>query len=264
VDKTPVAGAASPPAPLAGTTRGALPDLQYISKRQVKLEFDVARVGPSGLGGVEVYMTTDEGLTWTSAPVEGNALLPMNPDGRGSGPLHGAVAVNLPQEGLRYGFCLVVKSRAGLGKPPPQKGEPPQVRLELDATAPRAALYRPQPDPNRPNTLILSWMAMDRNLTPNPVTLEWAERREGPWLPISPEALPNNLPTPAGGSAEQPQGPTGTFPWQLPDKMPSRVYLRLKVRDLAGNESVAQTPEPVLIDLTVPEVGNVSATVGIR
>jgi hypothetical protein len=250
-------------ATLAGATRGALPDLQYTNKRQVKLEFDVSKVGPSGLGGVEVYMTTDEGLTWTAAPVEANAL-PVNPDAKSGGPLHGAVAVNLPQEGMRYGFCLIVKSRAGLGKPPPQKGEPPHVRLELDQTPPRAALYRPQPDPNRPNTLILSWMAVDRNLTGNPVALEWAERREGPWLPVSTDPLPNNLPASTGGAGEQPLGPTGTFAWQLPERMPSRVFLRLTVRDMAGNVSVAQTPEPVLIDLTVPEVGNVSVTVGVR
>jgi hypothetical protein len=249
--------------PLAGATRGALPDLQYINKRQVKLDFDVSRVGPSGLGGVEVYMTTDEGLTWTLAPVDGNALLPVSAEGRPAGPMHGSVAVSLSQEGIRYGFCVIVKSRAGLGKPPPQKGEPPHVRLELDLTPPRAALYRPQPDPSHPNALILSWMATDRNLTPNPVTLEWAERREGPWQPVSTEPLPNNLPAPAG-TTEQPQGPTGTFSWQLPDRMPSKVYLRLTVRDTAGNVSVAQTPEPVLIDLTVPEVGNVSATVGIH
>jgi hypothetical protein len=248
--------------PLAGATRGALPDLQYVNKRQVKLEFDVSKVGPSGLGGVEVYMTSDEGLTWTLAPVDGNALLPVSAEGRPTGPMHGSVAVSLSQEGLRYGFCVIVKSRAGLGKPPPQKGEPPHVRLELDQTPPRAALYRPQPDPNHPNALILSWLATDRNLTANPVNLEWAERREGSWQPVSTEPLPNNLPAP--GSAEQPQGPTGTFSWQLPDRMPSKVYLRLTVRDTAGNVSVAQTPEPVLIDLTVPEVGNVSATVGIR
>jgi hypothetical protein len=253
-----------PSGPLAGATRGALPDLQYTNKRQVKLEFDVSRVGPSGLGGVEVYMTTDEGLTWAAAPVEGNATLPANADTRSAGPMHGSVAVNLPQEGMRYGFCVVVKSRAGLGKPPPQKGEPPHVRLELDQTPPRAALYRPQPDPNRPNTLILSWMAVDRNLTANPVSLEWAERREGPWLPVNTEPLPNNLPAASGPTGEQAMGPTGTFAWQLPERMPSRVFLRLTVRDTAGNVSVAQTPEPVLIDLTVPEVGNVSVTVGVR
>jgi hypothetical protein len=265
----PAAGAVDRAAPapagaLDGATRGALPGLQYTNKRQVKLEFDVSKVGPSGLGGVEVYMTTDEGLTWTTAPVENNAQLPPTADGKPAGPMHGAVAVNLPQEGVRYGFCVVVKSRAGLGKPPPQKGEAPHVRLELDQTPPRAALYRPQPDPNRPNTLVLSWMAVDRNLTANPVTLEWAERREGPWLPVSTEPLPNNLPAPTGSTGEQSLGPTGTYSWPLPERMPSRVFLRLTVKDTAGNVSVAQTPEPVLIDLTVPEVGNVSVTVGVR
>ena len=34
--------------------------------------------------------------------------------------------------------------------------------------------------------------------------------------------------------------------------MPYRVYLRLVVRDLSGNSSVAETSEPVLVDLKEP------------
>jgi hypothetical protein len=43
----------------------------------------------------------------------------------------------------------------------------------------------------------------------------------------------------------------------VPEDTPPKVYLRLSVRDTAGNVAVAQTPQPVLIDLTEPEVGNV-------
>ena len=41
--------------------------------------------------------------------------------------------------------------------------------------------------------------------------------------------------------------------WKVPEKMPVSVYLRLRVRDLAGNESLAVTPEPQLVDLNEPE-----------
>jgi hypothetical protein len=39
----------------------------------------------------------------------------------------------------------------------------------------------------------------------------------------------------------------------LPDRLPVEVYLRLRARDLAGNESVAVTAEPQLVDLSEPE-----------
>jgi hypothetical protein len=46
---------------------------------------------------------------------------------------------------------------------------------------------------------------------------------------------------------------TGRHSWQLPESLPYQVYLRVKARDLAGNEGVAVTPEPQLVDLTEPE-----------
>jgi hypothetical protein len=36
--------------------------------------------------------------------------------------------------------------------------------------------------------------------------------------------------------------------------MPASVYLKLMVKDSAGNVAVAQTQEPLLIDLNIPEV----------
>jgi hypothetical protein len=248
--------------PLAGVPRGSLPTVKVVNKKQVKLDFDVAKFGPSGLGGVEVYVTTDEGATWELAPPDPNTALPAAGDGRTAGPVRGSVTVNLNREGVVYGFCIVVKSRAGLGKAPPQRGDTPQVRLELDATKPLAKLYMPQEDPARPNALILAWTAWDRNLAPAPVVLEWAERKEGPWTPINLEALANNLPEQPGAAPDKQNTPTGHYSWAIPDKMPPKVFLRLSVKDTAGNEAVAETREPVLIDLVKPELGPVTVNPG--
>lgn len=221
--------------------RGALAGLQVVNKRQVKLDFEVNKFGPSGLGGVDVYVTTDEGQTWDKMPGDPNVLLPGGEQRSGS-PVKGSVAVPLSREATIYGFHLVVKSRAGLGKPPPQRGDQPQLRVELDATLPEAELYSPQADPARRDTLLLSWKASDRNLSPEPITLEWAERRDGPWQPIGGSQLPN----------------TGRHSWQVPANAPPSVFLKLSVRDTAGNIAVAQTSEPILVDLTVPEVSAIS------
>lgn len=220
---------------------GQLPRCQIVNKKQVKLDFEVAKFGPSGLGGVDVYLTTDEGLTWEKSAGDPGVSLPVPGEARGAGPVHGSVTVALPRDGVIYGFYLVVKNRAGLGKLPPNPGDAPQIRIELDTTLPVAELYAPQPEPGSQNGLVLSWKAEDRNLAANPISLEWASNRDGPWDFIGDPQLPN----------------TGKYVWKVPEKVPVKAYLRLSVRDTAGNVAVAQTPEPVLIDLIQPEVGSV-------
>lgn len=205
-----------------------LPPLQYVNHPQVVLEYELAKVGASGIGSVELWWTKNDGQTWD--------LYADAPDIQGT-TTNGKQArtVELPGDGV-YGFTLVVKSRAGLGKPPPRPGDVPQLRFEVDTVPPLAQLYAPVPDPQRPGALILKWAAKDANLTANPITLEWAEHRQGPWMPIA-TTIPND----------------GRHSWQLPDRLPVQVYMRLRVRDLAGNESIAVTGEPQLVDLSEPE-----------
>ncbi len=195
--------------------------LQVTNSTQVSLDYEVTKVGPSGLGSVELYLTQDEGQNWQRYANDPKMKPPMT--------------VNLPGEGV-YGLRLVVGSRAGLGRRPPQPGDPPQMRLEVDTTPPMAKLFYPQPDPSRRDALLLTWNASDRNLLPNPVTLQWSERPDGAWQTIAAD-LTN----------------TGRYIWQLSPGLPYRVYLRLAVRDAAGNVGVDETPEPVLIDLHEPE-----------
>jgi hypothetical protein len=222
----------------SGTSRGTHPAVQIVNKRQARLEFEVAKFGPSGLGSVEVYVTLDDGQTWERAPADPNATLPLTGDVRGGAPVRGTVMIPLTKEGIVHGYTIVVKNRAGLGKPAPQRGDAPQIRVEVDTVPPEAKLFSPQPDPAKRDTLLLTWEAFDRNLAVNPISLEWAPKKEGPWAHIGAEMLPNS----------------GRYPWEVPPNIPPTVYLRLSVRDTAGNMSVALTSEPVLIDFSEPEV----------
>ena len=56
-----------------------------------------------------------------------------------------SLTIDLLDDGL-YGFHVVVKSKAGIGKPAPQSGEAPRIRIELDTKAPTAELIRPRLD----------------------------------------------------------------------------------------------------------------------
>jgi hypothetical protein len=144
--------------------------------------------------------------------------------------------VAVTEEG-RHGFTLVVRSGAGVGRRPPQAGDPPQVWVEVDETPPWVELYAPEVGRDlRGAKLTLRWKATDQNLAARPIGLEYAERAEGPWIRIA-AGLEN----------------TGRYVWRLPPDAPARLWLRIRAADRAGNVGVAQTHRPVVVDPAQPE-----------
>jgi hypothetical protein len=233
----------SPSTPAPPSPNAPPPPLQIIRDSKINLHYTVRDLGPSGLGSVELWVTRDNGQTWQPAGGMQNINPSTAADVKGvPGAVQLSLPVELPAEGV-YGFYIVARSKANLGTPAPQPGTPPRLRVELDMTLPEATLYQPQPKPGHQDTLVLTWEARDKNLAPNPITLEWAERRDGAWQLIGKD-LPN--------------APTG-YTWQLPagTVLPPRVYLRLTVHDTAGNLATAETPEPVLIDFKEPVVSDI-------
>ena len=210
----------------------SMPAVQIVNEPEIVVDYEVSKIGPSGLGKIEVWITRDTGATWTRFAEDPDA----NQATTGG---QYKRTLTLPGQGV-YGISLVVKSKAGIGKPAPRAGDIPEMLVEVDTTPPEAQLLELVPDPQRRDTVILSWVATDRNLAPNPVTLEWAANATGPWQIIAAN-LPNTLQN------------SGRFPWLLPKSLPSHVYLKLTVRDTAGNEAVAVTREPQLVDLSEPE-----------
>lgn len=231
-------------------TKKSLPAPQQVNQHQVMLEYQLKRVGPSGIGGIEVWLTKDDGDTWE--PFAADEDVQSN-------------NVNLPQKrkfDLRdasdrpfadgiYGLALVVKNRAGLGKKP-RPGDAPEIRIEIDTQLPEAQLYMPVPDPQNPDQILLKWSARDKNLADRPIHLEYAARPDGEWLPIRLD-LENN-----GRFTNE--RVTGDYSWKVPPNTPLQVYLRLRVRDKAGNERVLVTPQPQFVDLTEPE----GALIGVQ
>jgi hypothetical protein len=222
-------GVAEPKPPSIAAPR-KLPPLQHINQFEFMVEYEVSKVGPSGVGSVMLYWTRNDGQTWKEYAYDERIENPIN-----GTRLQRMVRFQEGEPDGIYGFILVVKNRANIGRQPPQAGEVPELRIELDTRAPEADLYEPTRDP-QPGHLLLRWDATDKNLTPTPINLEWAETREGPWRPIGAD-LPNN----------------GHYSWKLPEQMPVAVFLRLRVRDQAGNETVAISPTAQPVDLHEPE-----------
>jgi hypothetical protein len=229
----------TPPSVLPGESliKKPLPPIQYVNTKTPEVEYELSRVGPSGLGSVDLYLTHDNGDKW-----EHYAEDPKVQDKTAASKYR--LQLPLPSDG-QYGFRLAIKNRAGVGKAPPKAGEAPEMIIEVDTKAPMVQLFAPVPDEHTRNAVVLSWKAADKNLAGNPVILEWAANREGPW-----EAIAVNLEN------------TNRHSWRLPERLPVQVYLRIRVRDLAGNEGIAVTGEPQIVDLTEPEGRLVSVVAG--
>ncbi len=230
--RTPVDPGPAPQAPAAVQTVAnvrKLPELRHWNERKVPFELEFSKVGRVELDEITMWCTKDEGLTWTKF-TEDRQVKDI-----GSGKQ--LFTVELDDDGV-YGFRIIAKNKFGRGKPPPVAGDLPEIRLELDTTKPEAKLFAPQPDPQRPETLLIRWAATDKNLDKTPVSLEWAERPDGKWNPIALDL--SNQPA--------------QYAWQPGKDIPVQVYLRIRVRDAAGNEGIAVTREPIPVDLSEPEV----------
>jgi hypothetical protein len=198
---------------------------RLVNSRRFELEYDVDSVGPSGIGRVELWGTRDAGKTWRNFPLDNdnNNLSPLR--------------VDVKEEGV-YGFCVVVTNGAGLGGKPPKSGDLPDLWVGIDLTKPTARIVSAQQGTDaEAGQLIISWQADDRTLAARPVTLSFSQTRTGPWLPIA-SGLEN----------------TGRYAWTIDGRTPPQFYLRLEVRDEAGNVGTHETTEPIAIDQSRPTI----------
>jgi hypothetical protein len=195
---------------------------QIVNNPNTILEYRIDQVGPSGVGKVEVWLTSDEGHNWQK--------LCDDPDKRSP------VEFRLPGEGL-FGICLVVTNGLGVGDPPPAKGTAPDYWIEVDMTKPTAQLLSARAGVNEDaGTIFVTWTAADKNLGPEPIDLYYAVQKDGPWQPIA-RGLKND----------------GAYRWRAPLDVGSSFYIRLMATDRAGNAAVCDAPQPVLLDMSHPK-----------
>jgi hypothetical protein len=187
-----------------------------VNSRQFQLEYDIESVGPSGINRVELWGTRDGGQTWKRFALDEDRRSPL--------------VVTVEEQGI-YGFRVVAIPSAGSGGQPPQRGDLPEVWIGVDMTKPTARITGTQrstgPDWDR---LTISWQAGDDRLGARPVSLSFSESPHGPWTTIA-SGLEN----------------TGRYVWKLNDRLPEGIYLRLEVRDEAGNVGMFETRESIAL-----------------
>lgn len=188
---------------------------RMVNSRLFELQYDIDSIGPSGIARIELWGTRDNGRTWRSYAVDEGSRSPL--------------MVNVDEEGF-YGFRIVVTSRTGPSGRPPQSGDQPEIIVGVDMTKPNAQITSVEqgcgPDAGK---LVISWQAEDRMLlAARPTSLMFSETPGGPWTTIA-AGLEN----------------TGRYAWSLDRRLPPQIYLRLEVRDEAGNVAEFETKDPV-------------------
>jgi hypothetical protein len=194
---------------------------RIVNTRRFQLGYKLDDVGPSGVGGVDLYITQDAGRKWYRYGEDADRTSPME--------------VQVPQDG-EYGFAVRVRSGAGLGYEPPTPGEPPSILVVVDQTAPTLELLPVQQGQGPAlNQVQIRWRTSDAHPSDKPISLYYAPTPQGPWELIS------------GWRAD-----TGSFAWQVGPGAPAQFYVRVLARDAAGNITKAETPQPIVVDLSRP------------
>jgi hypothetical protein len=195
--------------------------VRMVNTRLFELDYDVESVGPSGIGRVELWGTRDGGRTWSSFGVDNDNRSP--------------ISVAVDGEGL-YGFRIVLTNGVGLSVGPPKAGDLPAIWIGVDVTKPVARLLSADLGAGaEEGKLVITWEAEDAMPAARPISLSFSPQPGGPWTPIA-AGLEN----------------TGRYVWVLDSRLPPQVYLRLEVRDEAGNLTVVDRPEPVPLDRSRP------------
>ena len=196
---------------------------QLVGARNFVLDYDLEDVGPWGVSKVELWGTRDGGKSWQSYGVDPDNVSPFE--------------VLVDRDGV-YGFVIQVDGAGGPSLPPPGPDARPEVLVEVDITPPAAEIVETrQPDDRLPHQLVIRWDAADDNLSMRPIGLYYSSSPNGPWTTIA-ASLQNR----------------GEFAWRLPRHVPADFYLRLEVRDTAGNVTNVQTPEPIRLRNQRPTV----------
>ncbi len=198
------------------TRRDGLTVRKIVSNPRLALNYQIDQVGASGVGKIEVWTTRDMGQSWQKIAEDRDRKSPLE--------------VTLPGEGI-FGLSVVVTNGRGFGGTPPNPGDTPEMWVEVDTTRPSAEIVDIRNADDEPSTVQVIWKTTDKNLSGEPVDLFYSKDRQGPWQVLA-KGLRN----------------TGQYRWTPNAEVGPQAYVKLVVKDLAGNQSTSETLQPVLLD----------------
>ncbi len=193
-----------------------------VSSDILPISYNAKDSGAAGLKQIELYYTIDEGKTWEFYGADPDLKSPFE------------FIVN--KDGL-YGFFTVATDNAGNTEPSPTPGALPHVSIIVDSKDPQVEVIAPNSGDlfNVTDKQQISWSASDKNLGPNPITLEYSIDGGNNWRNIQ-SKIPN----------------TGEYQWTPPKESTLDCRVQVVAIDMAGNRTVEVSPG-FIIDGIAPE-----------
>ena len=186
--------------------------------------YELQDVGPSGVGGVDIYISEDGGMKWFHYGVDADRTSPLD--------------IVVPRDG-NFGFAIRVRNGLGIVADPPQPGQPAEIGVVVDQTVPVAHLMPLQQGAvGSAYQVRISWFVQDDFL---------ADR---PSCPVSVRLCRRSL----GADHRMDREPRDATSGRSAALAPRSIYVRLEARDAAGNITTATSPQPLLIDTSRPTV----------
>lgn len=216
IDSTPITPRRVEP---VSPTTGMRP--RMTNTKRFSLDYDVETIGPEGVADVELWGTADQGRTWMKWGSDPDRVTPFE--------------VEVSNEAI-YGFRIVIVGRNGLASNTPQAGDAADIWIGVDLAKPRARLTgATMAGGDQAGKLEIRWDANDDHFGSRPITLAVSDRAAGPFTPIA-AGLPN----------------TGNYFWEFDPRIRRQLFIRLEAQDEAGNLSVDQLTDPILIEGLAP------------
>ena len=207
--------------PGAGTSAFQPQHVQHINSLDFEIGYDVDTAGTMGVTRVELWGTTDGGRSWQRLSVDTDNRSPV------------LAAVPAPGD---YGLKIVVETAGGIDPVRPRPGDRPEMFVRIDTTPPVAKLTGvSQGTGAHADHLMVQWQATRSLATDEKASLAYSNHPSGPWVTAAAN-IPNN----------------GHYAWRLARHLPRKFYVRLEVRDQAGNVAGDQTQVPVEVTLPTP------------
>jgi len=193
----------------------------FSRSKSFSLDYTVENDPDSPVASVELWGTTDEGLTWQVWGEDPDRASPFD--------------IQVETEGL-FGFRMIIVGANGLASNRPRNGDNADAWIHVDTQLPQAritsALYGKGKESG---SLVIEYQVSDEYFPERPVTLSFSETPDGPWNVIA-SGIRNN----------------GRYVWPADPSLPQTVYLRLEAYDAAGNVAVHRLESPIEVQGLAP------------
>ncbi len=208
-----------------------LPQIEFVKSADLIVKSKLTRVTRSGVK--ETILWVNDGKSWKE-----DSRIPQRIEPTSKDP-----TVDMPYKALkdgRYGFIVLPVSGAGYKPDDPRDGDAAQWLVEVDTLPPVIEIKSIRVGPGGLNgpRVEIDWTVIEKNLTAEPITLEYAKDFNSPdkeWKTIAAK-IPNS----------------SRYVWEVDDKELWKFYVRATAVDKASNAGTNVYKDAVMVDLERP------------